>query len=268
MVTCSTAEGEGVCIICKEEEPRNLSKARRCISAKKKKKVVDWLECSVCKNWVHPICSGINKSNLTKIGKSFFKCVLCCLKVTVRQCPDFIESEFGECQSKRNSQSEQSNEGKKGGVEIEDSTITETTEVVDNPTESREDGLPNEGREEDEILIEPENEEGAREKIIVIDAIKNSKLYTDSKYILREIKKYCTSLTVDYAYALAKGGVSIHLKSKKDRDVLFEALPAEAFGGGTKKKLSTFKKESVFLKEIDTKVSLKEIETKLRGRNS
>ena len=64
------ADCECVCIICKQEEPNNISKARNQVSARKKK-VVDWLECSVCKKWVHPICSGINKSNLKRIGKSF-----------------------------------------------------------------------------------------------------------------------------------------------------------------------------------------------------
>ena len=111
-----------------------------------------------------------------------------------------------------------------------------------------------------------EDTENERDKILIIDSIQGAKRFTDSKFIFQEVKRYSERTKVVFAYSLAKGGVAIHLETKQDRDNLLNILPEEAFGHGIKKKLEHKKKEIVFLKDVDTRVSVKEISKKLEEK--
>ena len=73
-----------------------------------------------------------------------------------------------------------------------------------------------------------------------------------------------SEVNIEFAYPLVKGGIAIHTSDKESRDALFQQLSQESFGGGKKTKLKAKKTGSVFIKNLDTKVSTKEIETKLK----
>jgi len=89
-------------------------------------------------------------------------------------------------------------------------------------------------------------------KILVIDNIENAVDFSSSQKILKEINQYCTRLEIDFAYALAKGGVAIHTQSKEDRNLLIDMLPAESFGGGVKHPPLGRVHQTAFIKNIYT----------------
>ena len=101
------------------------------------------------------------------------------------------------------------------------------------------------------VQLEINVQKDRHEKIVLIDNIKDPKLFTDSQEILREIKKY-SDIQIDYAYQLARGGVAIHVKSIEDRDLLFQKLTPESFGGGKKHFPLVEKPSFIFVKGVDT----------------
>ena len=101
------------------------------------------------------------------------------------------------------------------------------------------------------VQLEINVQKDRHEKIVLIDNIKDPKLFTDSQEILREIKKY-SDIQIDYAYQLARGGIAIHVKSIEDRDLLFQKLTPESFGGGKKHFPLVEKPSFIFVKGVDT----------------
>ena len=105
-----------------------------------------------------------------------------------------------------------------------------------------------------------EEEQEARKKILIIDNISQPSLFSDSRKIIQEFRKYCKAekkedkIKVCAAFGLARGGVSIYFEKSEDRDKALSKLPKESFGGGIKKILSPIKKRSIYLKQIDTAV--------------
>ena len=106
-----------------------------------------------------------------------------------------------------------------------------------------------------------------RNKIIIIDDIPDSSAYIDSRKILKEINIHCPLFQIEYAYRLTKGGVAIHLHSEEERDRFFDSLPAEAFSGGSKKKLNEQKWYQIFVKNVDRNIDLSEIKKKFDDEN-
>ena len=72
-----------------------------------------------------------------------------------------------------------------------------------------------------------------RAKILIIDRLKDPKVFSTSSKILGEFKKYFPDTTLEFAYSLARGGIAIHLFTQEERDYIISTFPAEAFGGGT-----------------------------------
>ena len=74
------------CAICNKHQPNILSPVK--VTRNKKENHINWISCNACKNWVHPKCSGLTKSENTKIEKLikekkidyYFKCIKCCVK--------------------------------------------------------------------------------------------------------------------------------------------------------------------------------------------
>ena len=96
------------------------------------------------------------------------------------------------------------------------------------------------------------------DNVLVVDNIDNPDEFTSSKRILNEIHNFFPDLKVDYAYALAKGGIAIHTANKADRDFLRYNLPKESFGGGIKHPPKGNCNKVLFVKGVDTKVDLGE----------
>ena len=120
-------------------------------------------------------------------------------------------------------------------------------------TEKTEDSRPK--TKVEQYLLWKEEEKEARSKIIVIDEIPDSSNFLSSKDILKEFNKYCDEISVTAAFRLAKGGISIYLKSTEDRDSALKKLSKDSFGGGKKRSLSEYKTIPIFLKGIDTAVN-------------
>ena len=57
-----------------------------------------------------------------------------------------------------------------------------------------------------------------RAKILLIDRLKNPKVFSTSSKILGEFKKYFLDTTVEFAYSLARGGIAIHLYTQEERE--------------------------------------------------
>jgi len=104
------------------------------------------------------------------------------------------------------------------------------------------------------------------DKILVIDNIENAVDFSSSKRILKGVNLYCSGIEIDFAYALAKGGVAIHTQSKEDRDRLIEVLPAESFGGGVKHPPLGHVHHTAFIKNIDTSVNAVKITQLFRDK--
>ena len=71
--------------ICNKNQLETESAIIRNTRSRKQNKI-DWISCNKCGQWVHPLCSGINKKEITKINKCikqnnkaepFFKCLKC-----------------------------------------------------------------------------------------------------------------------------------------------------------------------------------------------
>ena len=232
-----------------------------------------WIECSSCKLWLHPFCVGFSEEEFGRIqGKFFYKCITCCLlkfedKVSKCNYKDLVKNKISSVssvreESIRNKVIDNLSADEKSPLETttsESSTDKKESEVVES----------NVGQIVDkkvEIALNSENEVEARGKIIVIDEISNPSDFSKSANILKEIKRY-SDINIDFTYPLVKGGIAIHTQSKEERDQLFEQLPIDSFSGGKKSKLEENRPKSAFIKNIDTKVSTSEIETKLRTQD-
>jgi len=97
-----------------------------------------------------------------------------------------------------------------------------------------------------------------RDNIIIIDYIPNAVEFTNSSRILKEINNFASTISVKYAYSLACGGIAIHLNNKQDKQFLLQALPPEAFGGGTANDLNS-KVHTAFVKGVLSSVTTSRI---------
>ena len=90
---------------------------------------------------------------------------------------------------------------------------------------------------------------------MIIDRLKDPKVFSTSSKILGEFKKYFPDTTVEFAYSLARGGIAIHLYTQEERDNIISTFPVEAFGGGTLVHPPKGDKDpDIFIKEVDTSI--------------
>ena len=143
--------------------------------------------------------------------------------------------------------------GNSGSLSTKEDTVQETSSEEDRSENSK------------SIEFVVQNEEEIREKIIIIDELDKPQDFRHSSTILKEIKKV-SDQKVELAYPLSKGGIAIHTESKDSRNSLVDLLSAVSFGGGKISTLNKFKKVSFFIKNVDTKVSISEIRTKLQSQ--
>jgi len=101
-----------------------------------------------------------------------------------------------------------------------------------------------------------ESVESNIDNILIIDNIDGAPEFATSRRILQEIHLYCPWVKIDFAYSLAKGGVAIHTSCQEDRDLLLAELPAESFGWGVKHLPKGYCDKTVFVKGVDTSVSV------------
>jgi len=107
------------------------------------------------------------------------------------------------------------------------------------------------------------------DNILVIDDIENPETFSASRFILKEVNKYCPLVKVEFAYSLSKGGVPIHTSTKEDRDHLLHQLPPESFGRGVKHLPKVRSSEScAFIKGVSTSVSLLRIRQVVESRGA
>ena len=97
------------------------------------------------------------------------------------------------------------------------------------------------------------------DNILIIDNIDGASDFATSRRILQEIHLYCPSVKIDFAYSLAKGGVAIHTTCQEDRDLLLAELPSESFGCGVKHLPKGHCDKTVFVKGVDTSVSVSQL---------
>ena len=115
-------------------------------------------------------------------------------------------------------------------------------------------------------VVDLETKESTRSKILVIDNIKDPKRFCNSKDILSEFNKFFPDTEVDFAYLLPKGGISLHVKSKEERDHLIKEFPAEAFGGGVNPHPPKEPKSPyIYIKGVDTSIDKEEVRSALRA---
>ena len=119
-----------------------------------------------------------------------------------------------------------------------------------------------------QIAVESVKEEEVREKIIVIDGIETPELYKNSTNILKEFNNYCPGIKATAAFSLARGGVTIYLKSASERDKALEQLSVESFGGGFKRILAPKKSYSLFLRRVDTSIQEETLLNTIKGISS
>ena len=118
------------------------------------------------------------------------------------------------------------------------------------------------------VELDKNEERSAREKIVIIGKVSNPENFKNSQVILKELNRYCPDIKAIAAFSLARGGISIYLKSVEDRDEVLKKLTRESFGGGIKKILSPFKSSHIFLKGVDTSIREETIITTLKSISS
>ena len=214
-----------------------------------------WISCDCCLEWCHPFCCGLQKEEFQKLesgkndkksGKSsvFFKCILCHLKAF-----DLSDAALNykiKVLEKINSYEETSS-----------SSTFETGTKEASQEELKPEALKN-------LDFGIQKDEEIREKIIIVDELEKPEEFRHSSKILKEIKKV-SDQKIELAYPLSKGGIAIHTESKDSRDKLIELLSAGSFRGGKISTLYKFKKLTFFIKNVDTKVSVNEIDKKLQS---
>ena len=248
-----------ICHICNLEDlPATINDEwldRKQSTKKRSSKVQNkWISCDCCLQWFHPFCCGLTAKEFadlasvnsgSKKGKSnFFKCILCTLGA-------FNLSE--NCVSLKNKIIEKI---ESANVDIEKSV---SSSALTPPCVTKEDLI------DTDIEFVVQKSEDIREKIVIVDDLKNPVEFRNSSNILKEIKKV-SDLKIELAYPLAKGGIAIHTESRKSRDSLLESLSSNSFGGGTLSTLSKSKNTQVFIKNVDTKVGIGEIRNKLNAQ--
>ena len=75
-----------ICTIPNKHQPEITKLGKK--TRRKKERKVHWISCNSCRNWVHPICTGLTKKENKKINKIikekrvdfFFKFLKCSLK--------------------------------------------------------------------------------------------------------------------------------------------------------------------------------------------
>ena len=107
-------------------------------------------------------------------------------------------------------------------------------------------------------------ESNVRSKIIIVDSVDKDN-FKSSRDILKEIHNFAPDLLVDQAYFLAKGGIAIYLFSVEDRDILFEVLPVNPFGG-VKKKLGISTEHQVYIKKVPFSYDIQEVSKALNDQ--
>lgn len=257
-------------ICCLDDLPASVNeewtKKNRSTRRKPSKGENKWISCDSCFEWCHPFCCGLQRDEYLKLdagtrsnkkaGKSdiFFKCVLCNLKTF--DLAESVEKYREKVINKIESASDFASDS-----DLSRKTLDKSSSLSTDKETSSEEGKSGNSKNIEFVV---QNEEEIREKIIIVDELDKPEEYRNSSNILKEIKKV-SNQRVELAYPLSKGGIAIHTESKASRDSLVELLSAGSFGGGKISTLNKFKKVSFFIKNVDTKVSIHEIRTKLQS---
>ena len=225
------------------------------------------IECDNCKERMHPVCCGLTADEYQKIKsrKSFYKCIRCCLSavegVSLR---DYVRNSVLAVEAKEVKESNPIAEV----AQVKDTTSAISTSSAAKEVVPKKEEVKDKKRtsEKDAINLVSQGDKEIREKILLIDDIKDASEFRNSGRILSEIKKV-SNVVIEFAYHLAKGGIAIHTTSPEDKDKLYKELVEEtAFKGGRISKLSEEKHKKVFLKNVDTRVSNKEITGKFQRK--
>ena len=234
-----------------------------------------FIDCDSCKQRMHPLCCGLTASdfqNITKSKKQFFKCIGCCLSA----CEGVVLREFVRKKISATEVKEVKVSNPIADVAEEGSTTSAISsgaaeEVSTQKEKSEDDSLAHSNDtkdcEKEVINLENQGEKEIRDKIILVDDIPEASEYSDSRNILKEIKKV-SDIEIEFAYQLVKGGIAIHATSLEDRNKLYEKLVHNtAFRGGKVSRLSEEKLKRLYIKNVDTKVSTEEITGKFHSKN-
>ena len=267
------------CSIClNTEEP----KVRTTRNSKKD----NWIRCDCCKNWIHASCGGFTQSQYNKIKKDnvWLKCIVCCFQqLCALDCEEdslFRTNSVISAAKRRVSVASSDKGGKKKLTQEKQSVNCEeqhrsgniqnlshfATEESSSELELKGDRVGSNttatvnetdcGTQTSEHKAITVSVDTDVDKILIVDKINNPVEYSSSKRILKEIHNFCPEVKIDFAYSLAKGGVAIHTTCKRDRDFLIDNLPTESFGGGVRHPPTGNCGEAVFLKGVDTSVTV------------
>ena len=276
----STTRSVVDCFICNQPTPQQTSES----SCKKtlprrgcrKSNEVLWIQCDVCKKWLHPECCGLTEKDYTKLIKDgqFFKCVLCYLKSIPEHCQTQIQyiadkdkdnvhtkkeqpprsnsllSEPSTSTPKFTAQSKDSNKSskKQSNSEVSKETVSPTHKRSSSFT-----GLSHQPQENLEATGTEYLASSERDNIIIVDSIPNAAEFTHSSRILKEINLFAPDVSVKFAYSLARGGVAIHVHSQQDKVLLLQSFTREAFGGAKIYDLGS-KTQTLFVKGVSSSV--------------
>jgi len=254
-------------------QPKRLVKSEKNVTATQ----VDWIKCDTCKHWLHTQCCGLSSTDFKKLttANQFFKCVLCCLKLlpsytraellqptvasVVPQLCDISQIDLREPNLSVLSYSD--NQTPSAG--INNKSANSQPWQCNTITECNKDAQQLFNNNVGPVNVYSEDSE--RDNIVIIDYIPNSVEFINSSRILKEINNFAPSVSVKYAYSLARGGVAIHLNNQQDKEKLLQALPSEAFGGGKVYDLSS-KVHTAFVKGVASSVTTSRIRELLAGR--
>ena len=260
-----------------------------------KEKSLPFIQCDKCNQWWHTKCACISKAEAEKLDKLNIKycCVLCVVKTISKQQAKIKEklvevllednSKVKECRGEVKSPIDltpviegEVSEGKqiivKGNNNTERVIITEEdTGKVSIGREGQKDKELTGKESENTILagevelVSDQKKKEEIDKIIIIDNIPDSKAYTDSRNILKEIGNQVQG-EIRFAYSLQRGGVAIHVKKSEDKKTIINGLRNTAFAQGNIYELSE-KTQSVFLKSVPIELTKTEIKESLEGQD-
>ena len=197
------------------ESPK--SKNDICKGCQNKESHINWLCCDVCKSWWHCVCARIRvaDSNIMKTRKIKYTCAYCVIEKlnpqTVTDQQFNSDSQLNE--KTKPEETEPSKINRKSSVDLgthKEIDIEKGTDSKPSDTESH-------------------SRENCTGGILIIDGIKNPKIFSDSSTIKKELKLH-KNLNIKFTYQLSRGGIVVHTEKKEEIDILQDSWPPEAFG--------------------------------------
>ncbi len=153
------------------------------------------IQCDQCNQWWHTICLGIkNKQTLKKLEKSHYICPFCSVQNLK---PDSVIK----------------------------NKLAKLIEPI-KPQTQKVDTAP-------QVTCSPQIDSlagASEEHIVILDGIKAKKDFKNSAAIKKEINKQKPKINFSIAYSLAGGGIAIHCKDTKSRDLALKEWEKGAFG--------------------------------------